>query len=103
MPKTFQLVVHKGHAPARCHGPSRETQSTVTTYPLCFLFLWKTVFLRLFETHVKISNASFSYVVNIEMPFLLFRSVRYGHWHKDKAQQTIKNVPRLIVFVVGGK
>ncbi|XP_047534827.1 protein ROP isoform X2 [Vanessa tameamea] len=29
-------------------------------------------------------------------------SVRYGHWHKDKAQQTIKNVPRLIVFVVGG-
>ncbi|CAH2100223.1 unnamed protein product [Euphydryas editha] len=30
-------------------------------------------------------------------------SVRYGHWHKDKAQQTIKNVPRLIVFVVGGK
>ncbi|KOB72788.1 Protein ROP [Operophtera brumata] len=29
-------------------------------------------------------------------------NVRYGHWHKDKAQQTIKNVPRLIVFVVGG-
>ncbi|XP_049885483.1 protein ROP isoform X1 [Pectinophora gossypiella] len=29
-------------------------------------------------------------------------SVRYGHWHKDKAQQTVKNVPRLMVFVVGG-
>ncbi|CAH2238795.1 protein ROP isoform X1 [Pararge aegeria] len=29
-------------------------------------------------------------------------SVRYGHWHKDKAQQTVKNVPRLLVFVVGG-
>ncbi|XP_052737259.1 protein ROP isoform X1 [Bicyclus anynana] len=29
-------------------------------------------------------------------------SVRYGHWHKDKAQQTIKNVPRLLVFIVGG-
>ncbi|XP_014608465.1 protein ROP isoform X1 [Polistes fuscatus] len=29
-------------------------------------------------------------------------SVRYGHWHKDKGQQTIKNVPRLIVFIVGG-
>ncbi|XP_015187237.1 PREDICTED: protein ROP isoform X2 [Polistes dominula] len=29
-------------------------------------------------------------------------SVRYGHWHKDKGQQTIKNVPRLIVFIIGG-
>ncbi|XP_059479944.1 protein ROP isoform X1 [Neocloeon triangulifer] len=29
-------------------------------------------------------------------------SARYGHWHKDKSQQTVKNVPRLIVFVVGG-
>ncbi|XP_058808869.1 protein ROP isoform X1 [Phymastichus coffea] len=29
-------------------------------------------------------------------------SVRYGHWHKEKGQQTVKNVPRLIVFIVGG-
>ncbi|CAD7086705.1 unnamed protein product [Hermetia illucens] len=29
-------------------------------------------------------------------------SARYGHWHKDKSQTTVKNVPRLIVFVVGG-
>ncbi|XP_030758122.1 protein ROP isoform X2 [Sitophilus oryzae] len=29
-------------------------------------------------------------------------SARYGHWHKDRSQQTVKNVPRLIVFVVGG-
>ncbi|XP_037050355.1 protein ROP isoform X1 [Bradysia coprophila] len=29
-------------------------------------------------------------------------SARYGHWHKDKAQTAIKNVPRVIVFVVGG-
>lgn len=29
-------------------------------------------------------------------------SVRYGHWHKDKNTPNIKNVPRMIVFVIGG-
>ncbi|XP_046669552.1 protein ROP isoform X3 [Homalodisca vitripennis] len=29
-------------------------------------------------------------------------SVRYGHWHKDKGQPTVKNVPRIIIFFVGG-
>ncbi|KAL3270568.1 hypothetical protein HHI36_021105 [Cryptolaemus montrouzieri] len=29
-------------------------------------------------------------------------SARYGQWHKDRAQQTVKNVPRLLVFIVGG-
>ncbi|XP_074025576.1 syntaxin-binding protein Rop isoform X2 [Leptinotarsa decemlineata] len=29
-------------------------------------------------------------------------SARYGQWHKDRGQQAVKNVPRLLVFVVGG-
>ncbi|XP_046669551.1 protein ROP isoform X2 [Homalodisca vitripennis] len=29
-------------------------------------------------------------------------SVRYGHWHKDKGQPTVKNVPHIIIFFVGG-
>ncbi|KAG0415324.1 hypothetical protein HPB47_007510 [Ixodes persulcatus] len=29
-------------------------------------------------------------------------SQRYGHWHKDKNTPNVKNVPRLMVFVIGG-
>lgn len=29
-------------------------------------------------------------------------SMRYGHWHKDKNALNVKNVPRLIVFIIGG-
>lgn len=29
-------------------------------------------------------------------------SSRYGQWHKDRTQPAVKNVPRLIVFIVGG-
>ncbi|XP_013781915.1 protein ROP-like [Limulus polyphemus] len=29
-------------------------------------------------------------------------SVRYGHWHKDKNTPNVKNVPRLIIYVIGG-
>lgn len=34
--------------------------------------------------------------------FIFIFSVRYGHWHKDKNAPNVKNVPRLIVFIVGG-
>ncbi|CAG2184156.1 unnamed protein product, partial [Oppiella nova] len=29
-------------------------------------------------------------------------SMRYGHWHKDKNALNIKNVPRLLIFIIGG-
>ena len=32
----------------------------------------------------------------------LILSARYGHWHKDKGQQNVKNLPRMFVFFVGG-
>lgn len=48
----------------------------------------------------------FVFVILTPIPFpnafRNYRSARYGHWHKDKSQTAVKNVPRLIVFVVGG-
>lgn len=35
-------------------------------------------------------------------PYRECSSARYGQWHRDKAQTTLKNVPRIIVFIVGG-
>lgn len=29
-------------------------------------------------------------------------SMRYGQWHRDKNALNVKNVPRLIIYVVGG-
>ena len=29
-------------------------------------------------------------------------SLRYGNWHKDKNALNVKNVPRLIIFIIGG-
>ena len=38
-----------------------------------------------------------------EKTFVVLFSARYGQWHKDKTQATSqKNVPRLIVFIMGG-
>ncbi|ESP03241.1 hypothetical protein LOTGIDRAFT_237771 [Lottia gigantea] len=30
------------------------------------------------------------------------RSVRFGHWHKEKGQSSARNVPRIIIFGIGG-
>lgn len=35
--------------------------------------------------------------------YLKYFSNRYGNWHKDKTKEvTQKNVPRLIVYIMGG-
>lgn len=57
------------------HAPTRYRLSLT-------LFLWRKFFKLTYDQFVN--------------------SARYGHWHKDKGQQTVKNVPRLLVFIVGG-
>ena len=38
----------------------------------------------------------------LETSVRTFFSNRYGRWHKDKAEQGSRNIPRIIVFIVGG-
>lgn len=40
-------------------------------------------------------------VIKILTDFFLFFSVRYN-WHREKGSGATKNVPRLIVFILGG-
>lgn len=42
------------------------------------------------------------WMVILQKYTFFYSSARYGHWHKDKSQTAVKNVPRLVVFVIGG-
>jgi syntaxin-binding protein 1 len=53
----------------------------------------------------KLDQKHFPYLANRsgQTSYSVPTSARYGHWHKDKNDKPIvRNVPRLIVFIVGG-
>ncbi|XP_063831370.1 protein ROP isoform X2 [Ostrinia nubilalis] len=82
---------------------TRKERITEQTYQMS---RWTPVVKDIMEDAIedKLDQRHFPFLAGRTQPsgYQAPTSVRYGHWHKDKAQQTIKNVPRLIVFVVGG-
>ncbi|XP_054706365.1 protein ROP-like [Uloborus diversus] len=97
-------IVTDGGRKKPYHVPRKE-RITEQTYQMS---RWTPVIKDVMEDAIddKLDAKHFPYLAGRVAPTNYGRptptSVRYGHWHKDKNAPNVKNLPRLIVFVVGG-
>ncbi|XP_054271352.1 protein ROP-like isoform X2 [Macrosteles quadrilineatus] len=96
-------VVVEGNRKKMYQIPRKE-RITEQTYQMS---RWTPVVKDLIEDAIedKLDTKHFPYLGGRTAPsgYHAPTSVRYGHWHKDKqGQPTVKNLPRIIIFCVGG-
>jgi len=89
----------------RIHTPPRKERITEHTYQMS---RWTPVLKDVMEDAIdlKLDEKHFPFLAGraatAGYPRATPTTARYGHWHKDKGAQNVKNVPRLIVYVLGG-
>ncbi|CAG2180334.1 unnamed protein product, partial [Oppiella nova] len=83
----------------------RKERITEHTYQMS---RWTPIVKDMMENAIddKLDAKHFPYLTGHSAPANFGRpaptSMRYGHWHKDKNALNIKNVPRLLIFIIGG-
>lgn len=83
----------------------RKQRITEQTYQMS---RWTPIIKDIMEDAVedKLDSKHFPFLLGRQVPTGFGRptptSQRYGHWHKEKNALNVKQVPRLIVFIVGG-
>ncbi|CAG0919469.1 unnamed protein product [Notodromas monacha] len=89
----------------KVYQPSRKERITEQTYQMS---RWTPLLKDIMEDAIedKLDKNHFPYLAGGRASGSSYRSAptsaRYGQWHNDKSQAKVKNVPRLIVFVIGG-
>ncbi|KAF6212164.1 hypothetical protein GE061_012685 [Apolygus lucorum] len=99
----LNVVVDGNNVRKKIWTPPRKERITEQTYQMS---RWTPVIKDLMEDCIddKMDLKHFPYLAGrtASSGYHAPSSARYGHWHKDKGQQAVKNVPRLLVFVIGG-
>ncbi|CAH1176202.1 unnamed protein product [Phaedon cochleariae] len=96
-------VINDGGQRKKTYNVPRKERITEQTYQMS---RWTPVIKDVMEDCIedKLDQKHYPYLVGRAQStgYHAPTSARYGQWHKDRGQQAVKNVPRLIVFVVGG-
>lgn len=98
----INVIVDGGNRSRKPYQVARKERITEQTYQMS---RWTPVIKDIMEDIIenKLEEKHFPFLAgrSAAMPRAAPSSVRYN-WHKDKSATSVKNMPRLLIFVVGG-